>query len=336
MLAPMRPRPAVRLVPLLVLGVACFAPACDREGAAPSAATSASASASAASSAKPEREPSLAEALSDKGDEVKPNYPMTKDPPLPLARRLCTALHELPAKRRAACCSSTPGFTQGATCERALSISLGAGAVTVDEAAVVTCEQAMEKRHEGCDWVAIGVPPPAPECLGLVHGTLTEGAACRSTLECKDGLACHGVGPTTMGACGKPRPLGSPCGGRIDPLAGPTRQTDTEARQPDCDGICKNRRCEAPTAVGGACKADFECGPKGACGGGKCVAGAPALGKPCSLACAGDGRCVKGICEAPKAVGAACETDRECLGACVKGEGGPGVCGKRCSVDTHW
>ena len=334
----MRPRLVLRALPIVLLGlgaVLTFA-ACDRDTPAPSGAASlASATASAAVSAPP-RERSLAEAMSDKGDEVKPVYPMTTDPPLPIARRLCKALHDLPAARRAACCSASAGFTQSATCERSLSQALGSGAVTLDEGAVATCEKAMEKRHEGCDWVSIGVPPPAPECLALIHGTLAVGAPCRSSLECKDGLSCDGVGPTTKGVCGQPKPLGSVCGGRIDPLAGPTRQLDADVRQPECEGICRNRRCEAPVAVGGACKGDLECGPGGFCAGGKCSKTPPAIGQACALGCAGEGRCVKGKCAAPKAAGEACEADRECLGACVKGEGGARVCGQRCSIEAHW
>ncbi len=293
------------------------------------------ASAPAKASAAP-REGTLADAMRGGGDDVQPVYPITKEPPLPEATKLCTALHALPAARRAACCSGTPSLTQQGECERMLSTALRDKAVVVPEAGMDACVKAMEKRHEGCEWVNIGVPPPAAECQGIIQGQLDEKAVCRSSLECKEGLACLGVGPTIKGTCGKPKANGTPCGGTVDALAGATRQTRTSLTHGECEGSCTRRRCEERKAEGSPCKADFECGENRYCGGGKCSDKAPRLGAPCSQTCEGDARCVAAKCVAPKKAGEACDSDRECMGACEKGDAGPGKCGMRCAMPIHW
>lgn len=293
------------------------------------------ASAAPKASAAP-REGTLADAMRAGGDDVQPVYPVTKDPALPEATKLCTALHAMPAARRAACCSGAPSLTQQGECERMLSMALRDKAVMVSEGGMDACIKAMEKRHDGCDWVNIGVPSPAAECQGVIQGQLDEKAVCRSSLECKQGLTCLGVGPTIKGVCGKPKPNGAPCGGTVDALAGATRQIRTSLTHGECEGTCSKRRCEARKPEGAPCKGDFECGENRYCGGGKCSDNAPALGAACSQACAGDARCVEAKCVAPKKPGEACDADRECMGACEKGDAGPGKCGMRCTMPMHW
>ncbi|WP_437951654.1 hypothetical protein WME98_13250 [Sorangium sp. So ce296] len=179
------------------------------------------------------------------GDEISPVYPKAEGAPDPLAARLCEALHALPARRKAACSGGSPGFHAGAECARALSFALRAKAVTVSTDAVDRCVEAMARSLEGCDWGAPLTAPVPSACEGLVRGALGEGARCRSSLECVDGLRCDGVGPTDAGICRAPRAAG-PCGLSVDALAAVTRQTRYAEAHPECRGRCAGRACAAP------------------------------------------------------------------------------------------
>jgi hypothetical protein len=196
-------------------------------------------------------------------------YPVTKDPPDPLAARLCDALHALPARRKAACGGGPPGFHPASECARTLSFALRAGAVTLAGADVDRCAAAMEAALQGCDWVKPLSPPPPPACEGIVKGTRPESAACRSSLECVEGLRCAGAGPTDMGRCAPPRRRGA-CGMAVDTLATHTRQHRIELAHPECEGHCARRACADNVALGGACRSDVECGRGRRCAAGRC------------------------------------------------------------------
>jgi hypothetical protein len=174
-------------------------------------------------------------------------------------------------------------------------------------------------------------------CLGVLKGTLKEGARCRSSLECEGDQRCHGLGPTEAGKCGPPRRAGAGCGSGADPLAAFTRQVDADAAHPACAGFCAVRRCADLVPAGGACMISAACGPGAMCVSGKCAPGAPPpAGEPCPAGvCAEGARCVKGRCAAPKGEGEPCELDLECRGACNREgaagkPGAAGTCGKRC------
>lgn len=230
--------------PLRFLLAAALAAGCSRDpagGAAPASSASASASASAP----------VAASSADAGggrrggdDEVKPVYPVTRDAPDPLAQRLCEALHALPARRKAECGGGAVGFHAGGECARMLSFALRSGAVKVAGEDVDRCAEAMGRSLEGCGWASGVLPPPAEACEGIVRGTLAEGAACRSSLECVAGLSCAGVGPTDAGKCAKPRAQGV-CGAVVDALAVAVRQTRFEREHPECAGSCVKGRCGA-------------------------------------------------------------------------------------------
>ena len=266
---------------------------------------------------------------------MRPVYPVTNEKPDPLAIRLCTALHDVPTTRRAACCSHSPGLSLASECARTLSAALHDNAVTMDAAAVDACVSAMEKNHEGCDWVGpTGAPLPAV-CDGLIKGTIVEGKRCRSSLECQNSFRCVGVGPTDAGVCRKPLPNNYPCAVAVDTLAALTRQDSFEKEHPECNGYCAQRRCRDFAPLGGECKTAIECGAGKICAHKKCEEGAlPGLGKPClDSACAAGLRCEKGICAGPKEEGAACKNDIECKGGCVRGDGGKeGSCGMKCRM----
>jgi hypothetical protein len=309
-------------------------------GAATTASAASSSSAAAAASSGLEVPNPIAAAVAAgtaKGDDEKLLFPQDGKPPEPLALRYCQAIHDMEPKRRGDCCGQPGGagyFT--AECARTLSISLRSKASTLDAAAVEKCEAALDKEMQGCGWVGPSPPPLPDECSGIVHGTLAAGAVCRSSLECAEGQRCQTLTATRAGRCAAPKPTGLQCGGATDSLAAFTRQNALDAAHPECMGYCARLTCKDAVAVGAACTASEECGPKGACVGGKCSAdGLPKLGDACVDKCASGARCVKSKCAAPKAEGEACESDVECLGACDKPEGAAaGKCAKRCVVMT--
>ena len=204
---------------LAVLGVACVLAGCAKKttGTADAAADRGVAAAADAG------------ADAGDGDDVESVYPLDPNAPIvPLAQKLCAGLTEMPEKKRAACCSATPGVVVTSECTRTLSAAIRSNAIELSEPAVDRCISAFEKTLEGCDWVGPFPPGPPPECQGLVKGLLPEGARCRSSLECGGSLRCRGVGPTTAGKCGGARAVGEICGGTTDALATFVRQTDVD------------------------------------------------------------------------------------------------------------
>lgn len=320
----MRP---LSFVAVLVSALAPFAltPGC-RQGDAGPAAGDAAASASAAA---------LASASASAGeDDIKPVYPQLKGEPDPVVRRLCAALHEVPARRKAACCEKSSASNVGSQCESVVTVALRSGAIGLDEAAVDRCARAVEKAHEGCDWVTPLSSTVPPECEGLLKGQFPEGNKCRSSLECAEGLHCHGAGPTNVGRCGKPREGGS-CNTGVDVLATYARQDAVDKGHPECAGQCHQHRCMPALAVGEACQANIPCGAGSHCSGGRCVAKPPsAEGEACAeqLDCAVGLHCAGGACRGPAGEGEKCERDLDCRALCLKDPGQKqGVCGHRCT-----
>jgi hypothetical protein len=275
-----------------------------------------------------------AEARAD--DDLRPVYPLDAGLPDPLAQRYCDAVYDQPVRRMSECCGPVHGAAaeMSGQCVRVLTAALASRAVSVDGAAVDRCVEAMQQATAGCDWVtpsaSVAVPPA---CDGAIHGALGEKARCRSSLECAPGLRCQGLSTIDMGTCGAPKAAGHACNLAVDTLAAMARQDRYDRAHPECAGYCAGRRCEASLAEGAACKADVQCG-KGRCAEGRCASSPPPeAGGPCATsACAFGLRCVQGRCAAPKADGDACSSDAECRGACDKGDGGMGKCGKQCSI----
>lgn len=274
-------------------------------------------------------------ALGGEADEqVQPVYPLDAGPPSPLVEKLCAAIHDVPEKRRAECCKQQPGLVFTSECVRNLGAAVNAHTATLDATEVDRCVAAIESSHEGCGWVGPNRPAPPSECVNIVHGTLGEGARCRSSLECSEGLRCHGAGPTTAGTCGKPHATGGACGASSDVLVTYVAQRDDEKHQ-ECTGICDRRKCVDLVARGGECTFSAMCGAGNACVDKKCVAVVEAkIGEACPTGdCVAGARCVNGVCISPKKDGEACSVDAECGGGCVKEKGkSSGVCGLRCDV----
>jgi hypothetical protein len=306
---------------LLAGGAACRDTKPTPAEVAPTATASASASASA-----------RVEDPGESSDEVRPVYPFENKPPMPLAEEYCNAVRETPKKRRQECCPNAGAYAPTGECIRTLSFALRSGAVTLDKADVDACAAAVARETAGCDWVTSVGSRNVGACLGILRGTLKEGALCRSNLECEEGLRCRGLSAVIPGHCAAPQAKGGLCNVAVDSLASFTGQDDFEGHHPECTGSCARRRCQDAVAVGAPCTASFECGPNHHCAAQKCVAGPlPLAGQPCTDACAPSVRCLKGTCVTPKGGGEACESDAECRGRCDRGDGGKaGQCAGDC------
>ena len=279
----------------------------------------------------PDAGPAKSDGPTRPDDEVKPVY-TAEYSSQPLARKFCHVVNGLIQERRLACCGdSSPGVMES-ECARMLSQAVTDKVVTIDEAALTSCETALTQSLEGCDWPGPSVELPEG-CLELVIGTLAEKARCRSSLECSKGLRCVGVGPTDRGRCAPPSPEGTLCAISVDALASAARQRLDDAH-PECAGICGRRRCENSLDAGVACTTNLECGANRHCAGAAgCATGPWAQeGQPCVQGACGVGlRCLVGTCRKPAPKGAACKNDGECLGGCLR-DGGQGRCGPRCDT----
>jgi hypothetical protein len=257
--------------------------------------------------------PSASDAGAAEADDVSPVYPTSSRAVDPVAVRFCTAIHEVPEARRAACCAEAPGVVFTGECVRTLSFAMASGAVTVDPAAVDRCVAAVDAAYAGCDWPGPFAPPVPAACEGILVGTLASGARCRSSLECAGGLRCAGVGPTTMGRCAAARADGERCGGSADALASSTRQSDLDAQHPECAGFCQRAKCAPIARIGAECTHPAQCGRGASCTAGKCAPAASVASR--------------------KPAGAACANDFECRGGCLREPGhARGTCGMKCGI----
>jgi hypothetical protein len=272
---------------------------------------------------------------SEEDTEIQPVYPVNGKESRPLALEFCKARVQLPATRRATCCKQPPGFDVGIACAHTLSYALSTQAITLEPSSVDRCKIATEKALTGCGWVGSSPARAAPECSGLLKGTLASGARCRSSLECQKGLFCHGLTATRPGVCGEPRGTGQSCGGGVDTLASYTLETDYEATHPECQGYCLRGTCQAFKKPGESCETPLQCGPNRNCLASKCsTLPLPSEGKACAhQQCKSGARCIEGTCRAPKAEGETCRSELECQGGCVKAKGAAsGRCGMACEV----
>ena len=320
-----RPALSRSLAGTLVLGGVLLSFSACRDASADSAST--------ASTAAPDK-PSPGAKSEPEPAAPQPVYPRTNEAPDPLARRFCDAIHTLPARRKAECCGGDPSVTLADECARTLSFALRSKAIALDAADVTRCEEAAAKAHEGCDWVTPLSSPVPAACAGVAKGALHEGDRCRSSLECEDGLRCHGVAASDTGRCGRPKESGA-CSRGIDTLASHLRDATADADHPECAGHCNGRRCEANLPEGASCTSAIACGEGGSCVDHKCSrAPLPSAGEKClGGACGGGARCLRGTCALPKKNGESCTEDVECTGACDRSMGGPaGVCAMLCAA----
>ncbi|MFO0549382.1 MAG: hypothetical protein U0271_13400 [Polyangiaceae bacterium] len=294
-------------------------------------AASASASTTRLSSASAHGSSAAATSASARADDDgdKPVYPVTNDPPDPVAERYCSLVHDASEESRRACCPDMQftSFRPTGECVRTLSYALRSGAVAIDKGALEACDAAISAAAKVCDW---GGELPAA-CVGIVRGTREKSNGCRSSLECKAGLYCAGLTITKPGTCAAPMPIGQPCG-LVDTLA-PLVVEDAEREHPQCDGVCL-RRCSALVAMGGACTTSLQCGPGHTCVGGHCSdAPLPKAGERCvGGACAAGHRCVQDKCVVERRIGESCASDGECRSGFCEGTGDAGRCAMRCQI----
>jgi hypothetical protein len=249
--------------------------------------------------------------------------------------RLCAAVQKLPETRKAGCCSTTPSTGLAAQCTRELDRSLRDGALSLDPADVDRCAKDSAHALDGCDWVTPYLPAIPASCRGILHGRRDVRAACRSSLECRDGLRCVGNTPSGPGVCVPPGPPGASCSGAPDLLATFLRQTDDDTRHPECAGFCLRGRCAPFVSAGGECAADRQCAPGSHCASRRCVAGPrPRLGEACEGSPCNDGLvCSDGRCAPPKKAGEPCTHPFECEATCLSPTADKGrTCGTQCSA----
>jgi hypothetical protein len=276
---------------------------------------------------------SVISSASTEADDVRPVYPLDV-PVVPLADKLCKAVQAIPITKRQACCDQKGGIPASGEilireCVRNLSAALTAQVIKLAAADVDACESAMNAAYDGCAWVGPNPPALPARCVGILHGTVADGAVCRSSLECVDGLHCDGVGPTSAGVCRGARAQGG-CGRATDPLALYAKQP-LEAAHAECTESCGVSGCGPRATAGSKCTLNKQCAPL------LCVAGVCADEKPAKVgakcpasACEGAARCVAGTCVEPKASGS-CTDDLECIGGCVRAAGSKtGTCGTKC------
>jgi hypothetical protein len=259
-------------------------------------------------------------------------------PPHPRATRLCQVLHGVPARRKAECCGGEPSTFFESTCARVVAASLHAKTVEFDDADVDACASAMNDAVSGCGWVTPSAAPAPDICQRLLHGTLEQGSVCRSSLECRGNLHCEGVSATKTGTCTAPGAEGAGCGTHVDVLATYALDRALATTHPFCAEFCSltGHRCERAPKVGAPCVASVNCAPSQSCVAGHCSAAPRARrGESCAAApCAGDLRCVDKVCAPRASAGDACSSDWDCsVGGCVRGAGGNGVCGAKCSAN---
>jgi hypothetical protein len=303
------------VAPWMALTASCQ---CEPSGTTPAGSAAASVSAP----------PPVASAAPGDGDDVKPVYPQTNDPPLPEAQRYCDLIYEVAEKKRKECCPTTPftSFRPTAECVRTLSYAIRSKAIALPPAALDACAAEVATEAERCDWG--GAVPAA--CTGILAGQVAESQLCRSSLECQEGLHCEGLGTTTAGKCVAARAIGQRCGGSSDTLGAFTRQ-DADRKHPVCDGgYCEKRLCVATVAVGQPCRSSVQCGDGRRCHDGKCTdAAAPRAGEPCAHgSCELGAVCSSGTCVATKRLTEPCASDEECRSRfCDKGS-----CALSCAI----
>ena len=231
---------------------------------------------------------------------------------------LCSALHELPSRRRAECCAEPALSLYFDECVRRLSSAVRARTVSIDGTKVGSCAARVAENTKGCDWVAPTLAAAPAECDGAVRGLVEEGGRCQSSLECKGALHCAGQGATTSGVCRAPQAVGGGCGTSVDPLATYLSVRAVEERKPACDEFCdlKTHRCEPKPKEGAPCNASVNCATDQACRNGRCEARSAARR------------------EARALPGEACVSDLDCeAGGCVANPAGERRCAKKCSSE---
>jgi hypothetical protein len=211
----------------------------------------------------------------------------------------------------------------GNLCTADLTSALSRGRATFDADAARRCvgmlrAQPMTRASEADTFFA-----HAP-CDRVVVGTQAEGAACRFSVECQDGLACTGYRPGVDGACRKPPGAGEVCTGQA--FATILSPTVAALHHPACGrgAWCDATTCRPRTPAGKACTTSDACVEGLSCTRGRC--GPPARA---GAACDKTEDCAFGLwCDAKGARSGKCAEKRAEGQPCVI----PEACKGRCEV----
>jgi hypothetical protein len=234
--------------------------------------------------------------------------------------------------------SFNQGMERGAAkaCASDFASALARGRATFDADAARSCvemlrSKAMVPSSEG-DTLFAHAP-----CDRVLLGTQTEGAVCRFSVECKEGLACVGYRAGADGTCKKPPRAGEACSGQayatiLNALAAAPHHPPC-ARGAWCDGTT----CRPRTPAGKTCTSSDVCEEGLACTMGTCGVPAP-KGARCSTSrdCAYGLWCDRGAeggagkCAAKRDEGQPCSANDDCKGRCEmpKGDAGGAEAGK--------
>jgi len=227
-------------------------------------------------------------------------------------------------------------------CVSDLNVGLGRGRASFDADAARACVGMLQQKQLAStgEGDTIFLHPP---CDRVVLGAQAEGAACRFSIECKDGLACVGYKVGVDGACKKPPKAGEAC--TLQPFGTIITEAAAALHHPACaaGAWCDGATCQPRAAAGKACGSTAACPSGLSCVNGKCGArGAPGaacsastdcvFGLTCDGAAAGG---VKGKCAPKRAAGDDCVSLDACKGRCdiPKGpDGKPAASGKCAAV----
>lgn len=231
-------------------------------------------------------------------------------------------------------------------CASKLSRSAALGRVTLDDAVLTACEQAVAAAYDasGCGVMVIGFDWEASPCRGVVIGQQASGQPCRYRYECADGLTCNGYNDGVDGTCAPPEANNclmleytGAADDVVDSLFGhhPACAPGWSCAHTDQYGTCYRT-----VAEGKHCISPSDCDQGLTCRVGTC--GTLPLGDqgaPCFLTteCVAGLFCqdtggAQGSCAPRKAAGDPCKpaASGECRGACASSDGVQGVCVEYC------
>jgi len=301
--------------------------------------TVASASASASASAAPSASVAAEGPAADAGDA---------DGGRAAERAFCRdAFGADQARMKEKCAAADFSLTQtvaraaGNLCVSDLNVGLGRGRARFDADAAHACVAMLEQKQLASAGEGDTIFMHAP-CDKVVVGAQAEGAACRFSIECKDGLACVGYKVGVDGACKKPPKAGEAC--TPQPFGTIITEAAAALHHPACapSAWCDGTSCQPRAGAGKACGSSAACPPGSSCVNGKCGARG-AAGAACSastdcvfgLYCDGAAGATKGKCAAKRPEGQDCASLDACKGRCdiPKGpDGKPAPVGKCAAV----
>ncbi len=235
--------------------------------------------------------------------------------------------------------SFTQGMERGAAklCSTDVAAALSRGRATFDPDAARSCVEMLRSKAmvQSSETDTFFAHSP---CDRVLLGTQAEGAACRFSVECREGLACVGYRSGVDGVCKKPPGAGEACS---EQAYGTILNASAVAlHHPPCarGAWCDRTTCRPRTPAGKTCTRSDACDEGLVCTVGKCAVAAPKGGacstsQDCSfgLWCDRRGGASAGKCASKREAGQPCTSNDDCKGRCDipkadAGSSGPGRC----------